>query len=144
LTGAFRRGIGELLITHEIERARRNGSGLQLAFIDVDRLKQTNDTLGHAAGDSVLRCVFAGFRVRLRPYDAIIRWGGDEFVCMISAAGREEALDRIVAARADLDALDPTVAVSFGLATMTDGDTRASLVGRADSALIEARQDRGR
>jgi diguanylate cyclase (GGDEF)-like protein len=144
LTGAFRRGIGEVLICHEIERAKRSGSELQLAFIDVDRLKETNDTLGHAAGDSVLRCVFAGFRVRLRPYDPIIRWGGDEFVCVISGAAGEDALTRIVAARSDLRGLDPVVAVSFGLATMTDGDTMASLVGRADTALLEARTRRGR
>jgi diguanylate cyclase (GGDEF)-like protein len=144
LTGAFRRGIGEVLICHEIERAKRNGTELQLAFIDVDRLKETNDTLGHAAGDNILRCVFAGFRVRLRPYDPLVRWGGDEFVGVISGAGVGDALSRIAAARADLAALDPIVAVSFGLATMTAGDTMASLVGRADSALIEARQRRGR
>jgi diguanylate cyclase (GGDEF)-like protein len=144
LTGAFRRGIGEVLISHEIERAKRSGSQLQLAFIDVDRLKEANDTLGHAAGDSILRCVFAGFRVRLRPYDPIIRWGGDEFVCMISGAAPEDALNRIAAARSDLSGLDPVIEVSFGLATMVEGDTMASLVGRADTALLEARTRRGR
>jgi diguanylate cyclase (GGDEF)-like protein len=144
LTGAFRRGIGEVLISHEIERAKRSGSELQLAFIDVDRLKETNDTLGHAAGDSILRCVFAGFRVRLRPYDPIIRWGGDEFVCVISGAAAEDALRRIAAARSDLIGLDPVVEVSFGLATMVEGDTMASLVGRADTALLETRTRRGR
>jgi diguanylate cyclase (GGDEF)-like protein len=144
LTGAFRRGIGEVLITHEIERAKRSGSELQLAFIDVDRLKATNDTLGHAAGDSILRCVFAGFRVRLRPYDPIIRWGGDEFVCMISGAAPEDAVNRIAAARSDLSGLDPVIEVSFGLASLVAGDTMASLVGRADTALLEARDRRGR
>ncbi|HEY5333594.1 MAG TPA: GGDEF domain-containing protein [Solirubrobacterales bacterium] len=144
LTGAFRRGIGEVLISHEIERARRSGSELQLAFIDVDRLKEANDTLGHAAGDNILRCVFAGFRVRLRPYDPIIRWGGDEFVCMIPGAAAEDALSRIAAARSDLSGLDPVIEVSFGLASLIEGDTMASLVGRADTALLEARTGRAR
>jgi diguanylate cyclase (GGDEF)-like protein len=144
LTGAFRRGIGEVLISHEIERAKRSSGELQLAFIDVDRLKEANDTFGHAAGDSILRCVFAGFRVRLRPYDPIIRWGGDEFVCVISGAAAEEALSRIAAARTDLSALDPVVEVSFGLASMVEGDTMASMVGRADTALLEARTRRAR
>jgi len=144
LTGAFRRGIGEVLISHEIERAKRSGGELQLAFIDVDRLKEANDTLGHAAGDSILRCVFAGFRVRLRPYDPIIRWGGDEFVCMIPGAATEDALRRIAAARSDLSGLDPVIEVSFGLASLSEGDTMASLVGRADTALLDARTRRGR
>jgi diguanylate cyclase (GGDEF)-like protein len=144
LTGAFRRGIGEVLINHEIERARRSGNELQLAFIDVDRLKETNDRLGHAAGDSVLRCVFAGFRVRLRPYDPIIRWGGDEFVCLIPGAGREDAVARITAARSDLSGLDPAITVSFGLSSLDEGDTMGSLVERADTALLEARERRCR
>jgi diguanylate cyclase (GGDEF)-like protein len=140
LTGAFRRGVGEVLIVHEIERARRSNSELQVVFIDVDGLKETNDGLGHEAGDSVLRCVFASFRVRLRPYDPIIRWGGDEFVCLISGAGVEDALGRVTAARADLSRLDPVVSVSFGLAGLVEGDTMASLIGRADTALLEARR----
>ena len=139
LTGAFRRGIGEVMVGHEIERARRDGGRLQVAFIDVDDLKGTNDTIGHAAGDSALRCVYAGFRVRLRPYDPIIRWGGDEFVCVMPGTDADDARGRIEATRADLARLDPRVFVSFGLAGLRQDDTVRSLIERADQALFEAR-----
>lgn len=139
LTGAFRRGIGEVLVGGEIERARRDGDRLQVAFIDVDDLKGINDTIGHAAGDSALRCVYAGFRVRLRPHDPVIRWGGDEFVCVMPGIDAGDARGRIEATRADLARLDPRVFVSFGLADLRTGDTVTSLIERADQALFEAR-----
>jgi diguanylate cyclase (GGDEF)-like protein len=142
LTGAFRRGIGEVLVGGEIERARRQGDGLQVAFIDVDGLKGTNDSLGHAAGDAVLRCVYAGFRVRLRPYDPIIRWGGDEFVCVMPGIDADDARGRIEATRADLGRLDPRVSVSFGLAGLRADDTVTTLVERADQALFDKRAGR--
>ena len=142
LTGAYRRGIGEILIGHEIERARRTKSGLRLAFIDVDELKQTNDNLGHGAGDSALRRVFAGFQGRLRPYDPIIRWGGDEFICAIPGTTEEEAVGRVAAARSDLADLDPRVFVSTGLSTLEAEDTLTTLVARADATMIEARRQR--
>lgn len=139
LTGAFRRGIGEVLVSGEIERARRDGERLQVAFIDVDDLKGTNDTIGHAAGDSALRCVYAGFRVRLRPYNPIIRWGGDEFVCVMPGTDADDARGRIEATCADLARLDPRVSVSFGLAGLRKEDTVMSLIERADQALFDAR-----
>jgi diguanylate cyclase (GGDEF)-like protein len=139
LTGAFRRGIGEVQIAHELERAHRAGDPLHLAFVDVDDLKGTNDSRGHGAGDDALRCLHAGFRVRLRPYDPIIRWGGDEFVCLFPAVDVADARARIEAARADLSLLDPPVSVSFGMSSLRDGDSVSALVGRADAALIAAR-----
>jgi diguanylate cyclase (GGDEF)-like protein len=142
LTGAYRRGIGELLVSHEMERARRVGRILHLAFIDVDRLKATNDDLGHAAGDDILRRVFSAFQARLRPYDPIIRWGGDEFVCAIPGLTTEDALNRVLGARSDLAQLDPSISVSTGLAVLEDEDTLTMLVARADAALIEARRQR--
>jgi PleD family two-component response regulator len=63
---------------------------------------------------------------------------------MISGAGAEDARSRIAAARSDLSGLDPVIEVSFGLASMVEGDTMASLVGRADTALLGARERRGR
>jgi diguanylate cyclase (GGDEF)-like protein len=81
LTGACSRGLGEILLRHEIERANRPEGDLTLVFIDADGLRETNDHSGHAAGDALLRSAFNGLQARLRPYDPIVRWGGDEFVC---------------------------------------------------------------
>jgi diguanylate cyclase (GGDEF)-like protein len=144
LTGAFRRGIGEVLIGHELERGRRAGDPLHLAFVDVDDLKGTNDSRGHGAGDDVLRCLHAGFRARLRPYDPIIRWGGDEFVCLFPAVDAADARARIEAARVDLRLLDPPVSITFGISSREDGDSVDALVGRADAALMAARGRSGR
>lgn len=139
LTGAYRRGIGEVLIGHEIERALRTETELHLGFIDVDGLKKTNDSLGHAAGDAALRRVFASFHGRLRPYDPIVRWGGDEFVCVLPGATDEDVRERFAGALFDLERLDPPVSVSTGVAAVRADDTLSALVERADAALIEAR-----
>jgi len=92
LTGARRRGVGLEELRNEIERARRESDGrLVAAYMDVDGLKSVNDEQGHAAGDALLRAVAAGFRRHLRPYDLLIRLGGDEFLCALpsgTGAGR--------------------------------------------------------
>src|SRR5438105_3467185 len=65
----------------EIEREnRRRTRGIVVAFVDVDGLKRTNDTLGHAAGDQLLCNVVQSIRARIRSYDLLFRYGGDEFV----------------------------------------------------------------
>jgi diguanylate cyclase (GGDEF)-like protein len=142
LTGAYRRGMGEILLRHEMSRANRLGGHLTLAFIDADGLKETNTRSGHAAGDALLRQVYNGLQARLRPYDPIVRWGGDEFVCTVSGVTPMEARIRIEQAGFDLAALDPRVSITFGVAAMESGDTLAVLVGRADAAQREAKEAR--
>jgi diguanylate cyclase (GGDEF)-like protein len=63
-----------------LERARRAEEGLVVAFVDVDGLKQVNDTEGHFAGDALLIPVANSLRAYLRSYDLVMRFGGDEFV----------------------------------------------------------------
>jgi diguanylate cyclase (GGDEF)-like protein len=139
LTGAYRRGMGEILLRHELMRAKRLGAPLTLAFVDADRLKETNTHSGHAAGDALLRQVCNGLQARLRPYDPIVRWGGDEFVCTVSGVIPAEARIRIEQAEVDLGALDPPVSITFGVAAMQPADTLAALVSRADAAQREAK-----
>ncbi len=79
LTGLLRRGAGLALLEREIDRSRRTETRLVVAFVDVDGLKRVNDELGHAAGDRLLSDVAAVLRSRLRSYDLVMRWGGDEF-----------------------------------------------------------------
>jgi diguanylate cyclase (GGDEF)-like protein len=140
LTGAYRRGMGEILLRHELSRAKRLGASLTLAFIDADRLKEINTRSGHAAGDALLRQICTALQARLRPYDPIVRWGGDEFVCTVSGVIPAEARIRLEQAAVDLGALDPQVSITFGVAAMEHADTLADLVGRADVAQRKAKE----
>ena len=133
--------MGETLLRHEIERAQRSSGKLALMFIDVDKLKETNDRLDHAAGDAVLRDVFGSLQARLRPYDPIVRWGGDEFVCAVSGASVEDALRRVQDAQMDLAKLYPKVTISTGMA-LEEGDHLMTVVERADRALLHSRRNR--
>jgi diguanylate cyclase (GGDEF)-like protein len=141
LTGAYRRGMGEIALVNEIERSRRADQALVLAYIDCDRLKDVNDREGHAAGDALLCDLVALLRSNLRPYDPVVRWGGDEFVCTISDADLETARSRFEEIRLAL-AQNGGAPVTVGLAVLEDAETLETLVGRADAALLEARRHR--
>ena len=142
LTGAYRRGMGETVMRHEIERARRLKGDLALAYLDVDGLKEINDRLGHGAGDALLRDLVEALRSRLRPYDPVVRWGGDEFVCAVSDTTVEVAGDRFDEALYVLAESQPGAAISVGLAALRDGDTLETLVDRADQVLLQDRRKR--
>ena len=138
LTGAYRRGMGEIALINEIERARRSHQGLVLAYVDADGLKGVNDREGHAAGDVLLRDLVTQLRSKLRPYDPVVRWGGDEFICTISNVDLKGARERFEEIRVALGGKGGAPA-SVGLAVLKEGDTLESLVARADAALLEAR-----
>lgn len=131
LTGAYRRGAGEVALQHELSRARRSGEGLVMVYMDVNGLKETNDAHGHTAGDDKLRRAVAGMRERLRSYEPIVRYGGDEFLCSISGVD-------VATVRARFAEMQGSVSV--GLAAMCPGDTLAELIDRADDALVESRR----
>jgi diguanylate cyclase (GGDEF)-like protein len=138
LTGAYRRDMGRLALSNEIERARRSDGRFVLAFVDVDGLKEVNDRDGHAAGDRVLRTVVDMIRTRLRSFDPITRYGGDEFVCGLSGTDVEEAERRFEAIGAAILA-EAGVGISVGLAALAAGDTADQLTERADAAMLEVR-----
>ena len=141
LTGALRREVGRLALRNEIERARRADGKFVIAFIDVDGLKGVNDRDGHAAGDRVLRMLAAIMRANLRPYDPIVRFGGDEFVCGIASIDPGEVQHRIGVM--DQSLRNATgVGITAGLATLTSNESVDELTERADAALIEAKQSR--
>ena len=135
LTGAYRREMGRLAITHEIDRVRRSGGSLVVAFVDVDELKTVNDRDGHAAGDRVLQSVVRAMRARLRSFDPIIRYGGDEFVCGLAGTDLAEAGRRFDLIRLAIEA-DAGVGISVGLAELEPGDTADRLTERADAAML--------
>jgi diguanylate cyclase (GGDEF)-like protein len=133
LTGALRRAAGLDALQREVRRARRfDDRKLTVVFADLDDLKLINDSQGHAAGDDALREMAGALRHRLRAYDLVIRWGGDEFVCSLPGAGvaaAERAMD---------DALDELVAragctFSAGYAELGEDGEAVALVARADA-----------
>ena len=135
LTGAYRREMGRLAITNEIDRVRRSGGPFVVAFVDVDRLKTVNDRDGHAAGDRVLQSVVRAMRARLRSFDPIIRYGGDEFVCGLGGTDLAEAERRFDLIGVAIEA-DAGVGISVGLAELEPGDTADRLTERADAAML--------
>jgi diguanylate cyclase (GGDEF)-like protein len=142
LTGAFSRQFGLQHVTRELERAHRTGAGLVLAFIDVDRLKEVNDTLGHRAGDALLQRVGKTVRANLRSYDVIVRYGGDEFVCAMPNLGAREARARLEKISGDVGAGEPGNSITFGIGEAEPGDGLHELVARADADLLAARRSR--
>ncbi|MDQ3963854.1 MAG: diguanylate cyclase [Actinomycetota bacterium] len=137
-TGAYRRDAGTLEMEREMARATRTDQPMVLAFVDVDGLKLRNDSMGHAAGDELLRATVSSIRTHLRSYDLVVRFGGDEFVCVLIDMPITEAAKRFQAVNSDLAAsVDGSITV--GLAELRTGDSLESLIARADAALYKER-----
>ncbi|MER2250103.1 diguanylate cyclase [Methylorubrum podarium] len=134
-------------LVQEIARAKRNGSGFALFYLDLDRFKLVNDTLGHQAGDTLLKVVGQRIRAVLRTEDMIARLGGDEFVIIQTfCAGPADATrlaERLIEAMAspiNLDGYPAGVGLSIGLALYPGDAVDADrLIGQADQALYRAK-----
>jgi diguanylate cyclase (GGDEF)-like protein len=140
LTGAYRRAMGRIALQDEIDRALRSDGLLVLAFVDVDGLKEHNDHGGHAAGDALLVDVVVSIRSKLRSYDPVVRFGGDEFVCALSHADLDDARNRFDQIKVALAESHQQGAISVGFAQLQAGDTLEDLTTRGDAALYEAKQ----
>ena len=126
--------------------ARRNGQRALSAYIDIDRFKDVNDTLGHEAGDELIKLVAHRLSTRLRPNDFLARFGGDEFVILCAPAGTEAGeslIERIQEAFQSpyvIKGQTLNVTASVGLAVAPDnGSTADELMRHADIALYEAK-----
>jgi len=142
LTGAWTRKFGLEEVSRELERAHRTGARLVLAFVDVDGLKVVNDSQGHLAGDALLRLLGATLRANIRPYDVIVRYGGDELLCAMPNLSAGEARARFEKIAAALTASDADHSVTFGLAEAEPADSLQELIARADADFLKARHSR--
>lgn len=140
LTGIANRRHFDQRLSEEVSRARRYGSPLSVLVVDVDRLKQINDTEGHEAGDRALRAVAEALERSTRVSDLSARVGGDEFAMLAPSTLASDAVDLAERVRARL-ACTP-YSISIGVAELNGGDAE-SLVARADRALYAAK-DAGR
>ncbi len=111
-----------------------------LAFVDVDDLKGVNDEQGHLAGDLLLRRVGETLRANVRPYDVVVRYGGDEFICAMPNLNASEARERFTRIVAALKAVDAEHSITFGLAEADPTDGARELIARADADLLHTRR----
>ncbi|MGC1164570.1 MAG: sensor domain-containing diguanylate cyclase [Solirubrobacterales bacterium] len=130
-----RRGLDEQL-PREMARARRAGSDLCLAIVDIDHFKAYNDANGHLAGDAVLRECAIGWDLVLRGEDTIVRFGGEEFLVVLPDCPLEQAAETVERLRR---ATPGGLTCSAGLACWDYAETTDELVDRADSALYRAK-----
>jgi diguanylate cyclase (GGDEF)-like protein/PAS domain S-box-containing protein len=138
-------------LTNAIERAKRSRGLLAVVFIDLDRFKLVNDTLGHAVGDIYLKQVGERLAQRIRRQDTLARWGGDEFVAVLEEAGDRasvaEMMERLLARIAQplvLEGRELMPTASCGISVYPDdGRTAGDLVRAADAAMYRAK-DKGR
>jgi diguanylate cyclase (GGDEF)-like protein len=146
LTDALNRRAMIDVLQLELKRFERSGAFFCVAMIDLDNFKPINDKFGHAVGDEVLR-TFAGIlRSGLRLTDRLARYGGDEFVLMLTDTKRDNALfvlERVCAsvAQYDWNSVAPglTVTASIGVTMVEQDDTIEQALERADSALYRAK-----
>ena len=137
LTGVLRRAAGISAADREIARARRQKTPLTVAFLDLDGLKQINDGRGHVAGDQLLRGLASGLRGGLRGQDLVLRYGGDEFVCVLPETTAEAATAKLQQIQTELAAAG--IGFSMGVAQFERNDDVVSLLGRADGELYKAK-----
>lgn len=149
LTGAANRNLLMDRLQRAIQRIARDGGHVAVLYLDLDRFKTVNDSLGHQAGDAVLVSVATRLAACVRPSETVARLGGDEFVVVVEGlAGETEA--REVAHRVlevghqplRLDTHELLCTMSIGVACTADAEHPAShLIGEADTALYRAKEN---
>ena len=148
LTGVANRALLQQRGEHAIAVSRRSDRELAVLFIDLDRFKEVNDSLGHGAGDRVLREVAARLSGCLREVDTIARHGGDEFVVLLEEVeGPEEVqqvtlrMQKAVAEPLVVQGQEVSMTVSIGAALYPrDGEEMSTLIPRADMAMYRAKE----
>ncbi len=147
LTGLYNRRALEERLGSEISRSLRHQLHTTILLIDLDEFKAVNDTLGHAAGDDLLRQVGAVLKQQCRALDVVGRHGGDEFLVILPMTRPEESrvyIARVLESLAELERTNPRYGdctVSMDVAeSPRHGTTVSSLLAAADAALYKAKR----
>jgi diguanylate cyclase (GGDEF)-like protein len=138
-------------LTRELSRATRLDAPVSLILLDLDNLKDINDTYGHSTGDHALCKVATALAAAIRPYDLCVRYGGDEFIVVLSGCGREEADAKLAELQQAIDAIvfeaagrrRVRLAVSGGAAVFPqDGKAYEALLAVADRRMYHDKTQR--
>jgi diguanylate cyclase (GGDEF)-like protein len=141
LTGCYNRRFFDEIGRREMQRHRRYGKPLAVVFVDINRFKYLNDRFGHDMGDTVLRTLGGMLRRHVRQSDYVIRWGGDEFLLLLTctvneAAGKAEELKTAFAVERDAAGLPAETGLSIGVAEVENtAETLSNAIRLADSVM---------
>ncbi|WP_044870325.1 GGDEF domain-containing protein [Pseudomonas sp. LFM046] len=148
LTDTGNRIAMEQTLQREVDLSRRSLQPMSVLMLDIDYFKRINDQFGHNTGDEVLKAVATTLKARLRNVDMVFRFGGEEFLVLLSGTCREAAA--LVGERLRLGILELQylvqgrpldLSISLGCATLLPGESVDSLLRRADNALYVAKRE---
>jgi diguanylate cyclase (GGDEF)-like protein/PAS domain S-box-containing protein len=148
LTGLPNRALFYDRINHGLARAKRSGNKLALMLLDLDRFKNINDSLGHDAGDLLLKAVSKRLQDNVRDMDTVARLGGDEFVVVLEGIQDEEDIGQVankllsgVSKSINISGHDIASTVSIGISMYPeDGEDTDTLLKNADIAMYKAKE----
>ena len=146
LTGVNIRASMDASIEREILLAQRHGTEMSLLAMDIDHFKKINDNYGHSMGDCVIKAVAEAATAAIRSSDMVFRFGGEEFVILLSNTDRTGATllanrlrQKIEETCIICDGTHLSATVSIGVTCTQQGDSRDKLFARADAALYQAK-----
>jgi diguanylate cyclase (GGDEF)-like protein/PAS domain S-box-containing protein len=147
LTETGNRRYAEITLRAKVDEMQRYDWICGILFIDIDHFKNINDIYGHDAGDQVLKAVSKTLQSGIRTSDILSRWGGEEFVAVISSTDEEHLLSmaerlRLFIAQSDIPIGEHAVhvTVSIGATLVRPGDTPETALRRSDSLMYESKK----
>jgi diguanylate cyclase (GGDEF)-like protein len=145
LTGLRDRRYFKVKLQEELQRSRRYHKPFSIVMADLDKLKDINDTHGHAAGDRALKDIGAFFMSQIRDVDIVARYGGDEFILFFPEKGKDAAHHLSERLRNginhNLTVNSSALSISVGIASYPeDGTDIEALIDKADKAMYQAKR----